>query len=410
MKIVLTTFGSRGDVQPMLALTLGLQKAGHSVLLAGPPEKADWARQLDCPYVPLGADVTACIDTMRSVYSFADIAKFMSLVREGIKAQFRLLPEIVAGADLVVGSSLVFALSSLAEAMGIAYRYIAFTPQLLPSGRHPFPAIRGQGYPRWFNRLSWRMARCTDKVNLNRLINQHRKRLGLKPLDDAWRHILGSRVVVATDRAISSLPLDSDQEAVQTGYMHLDLPDPQSEKLAAFLNAGPEPVYAGFGSMPKNVQIQAVSTVVQAIRSVKRRAVISRFWDAPSAFDQADEDIFFIRNYPHRHLFPRMAAIIHHGGAGTTATAAASGRVQIIVPHILDQFYWGHQIEQGNLGPKPIWRTRLRARKLAEVIDEAVSGKRMQQNARSVAEAIRQTDGVGAAIAGLSGAGELESS
>lgn len=404
MKILMTTFGSRGDVQPMLALTLGLQKAGHSVLLAGPPEKAGWARQLNCPYIPLGADVTACVDTMRSVYSITDIAKFISLVREGIKAQFRLLPEIMAGADLVVGSSLVFALSSLAEAMGIAYRYIAFTPQLLPSGRHPFPAIRGQGYPRWFNRLSWRMARWTDKINLIRLINQHRKRLGLKLLDDAWNHILGPRVIVATDRAISVPPPDADLEAVQTGYMHLDLPDPESERLAAFLHKGPEPVYAGFGSMPKNLQIQAISIIVQAVRSANSRAVISRFWDMPSAFDQAG-DIFFIRNYPHRHLFPHMAAIVHHGGAGTTATAAASGRPQIIVPYILDQFYWGHQINQGHIGPKPIWRSRLKVRKLAEAIDVAVTDSRMQQNAGSVAEAIRRTDGVGATISELLRAG-----
>jgi UDP:flavonoid glycosyltransferase YjiC (YdhE family) len=191
--------------------------------------------------------------------------------------------------------------------------------------------------------------------------------------------------------------------------MHLDLSDPESKKLATFLNAGSEPVYAGFGSMPKGIQIQAISTIVQAVRSQKRRAVISRFWEVTSAFDQ-DEDIFFIRNYPHRHLFPRMAAIIHHGGAGTTATAAASGRPQIIVPHILDQYYWGRQIHQGNLGPKPIWRTRLKARKLAEAIDVAVSDERMHQKAQSVAEAIRRTDGVGAAIAELSWGGENKSS
>lgn len=400
MKIVLTTFGSRGDVQPMLALALGLQAAGHGVRLAGPPEKADWARQLGCRYVPLGADVTACVDTMGAVYSLPDVIKFMFLVREGIKAQFRLLPGIVAGADLVVGASLVFALSSLAEAMGIAYRYIAFTPQLLPSSRHPFPALRGQGYPRWLNRMSWWMAKWMDKANLCRLINRYRLRLNLKAVDDAWRHILGPKVIVATDPAISGLPPDATAAAIQTGYMHLDQPDPGSDRLAAFLKAGPPPIYAGFGSMPEKSHTQALPLIVDAVRTVKRRVVISRFWDASSAFDSA-EDIFFIRNYPHRHVFSRMAAVIHHGGAGTTATAAVSGRPQIVVPHVLDQYYWGHQIYRSHLGPKPIWRSRLKARHLAEAIEQAVSNGRMQQQARSVAEAIRKTDGVGTTLSAL---------
>jgi UDP:flavonoid glycosyltransferase YjiC (YdhE family) len=401
VKIVLTTFGSRGDVQPMLALALGLQKLGHSVLLAGPPEKAGWVRRLNCPYFPLGVDVTACVDTMGTVlFSFSAVMKFISMVRDGIRDQFRLLPEIVAGADLVVGSSLIFALSSIAEAMGIAYRYIVFAPQLVRSGGHPFPAIRGQEYPRWFNRLSWRMAGWTDKANLNRLINHHRNHLGLTPVNDAWLHIVGARMIVASDPAVSRLPEDGVPEAVQTGYMHLKLPDPESDRLTAFLNAGAMPVYAGFGSMPKIGQIQALPIIVEAVKSAGCRAVISKFWDTSSAFDR-DGDIFFVRNYPHRSLFPRMAAIIHHGGAGTTATAAVSGRPQIIVPHVLDQFYWGHQIHQSHLGPRPIWRSRLKARKLAEAIEEAVSDSWFQQQAASVAGTIQRTDGVGTTISEL---------
>lgn len=400
MKIILATFGSRGDVQPMLALALGLQSAGHSVRLAGPPEKADWARQLGCRYVSLGADVTACVDSMESIDSLPDALKFMHHLRDNIKAQFRLLPDIVAGADLVVGSSLAFALSSVAEAMGLAYRYIAFAPQVLPSGWHPFPVFRWHGNPQWLNRLSWWVAKWMHKANLCRLINQCRLGLSLKPVDDAWRHILGHKVIVATDPAIAGLPPDTTAPAIQTGYMHLDQPDPESGSLAAFLEAGPAPVYAGFGSMPRNSQAQALPIIVDAVRAVKRRLVISKSWDTPSAFDAA-EDIFFISNYPHRHVFPHMAAIIHHGGAGTTATAAVSGRPQIIVPHVLDQYYWGHQIYRNHLGPKPIWRSRLKIRHLAEAVELAVSDGRMQQQARSVTEAIRKTDGVGATLSEL---------
>ena len=130
MKIVLATFGSRGDVQPMLALSLALKSKGHDVLLAAPPEKAAWAKQLRCPFHPLGSDVTAFIDAMENAHSLRSAIGFVSFLRNELNAQFDLLPKIMAGADLVIGSSLTFALSTLAESTGIEYRYIAFTLQL----------------------------------------------------------------------------------------------------------------------------------------------------------------------------------------------------------------------------------------------------------------------------------------
>lgn len=144
---MLTTFGSCGDVQPMLALSLALKAAGHDVLLAGPPEKTAWADELGCPYQPLGSNLTDFIDQMKDVYSLHSGLRFVSYVRKEMVGQFGLLPEIISGADLVVGASLVFALSTVAEHMGIPYRYVAFTPQLLPSGQHPFPAVKTHGLP-----------------------------------------------------------------------------------------------------------------------------------------------------------------------------------------------------------------------------------------------------------------------
>jgi UDP:flavonoid glycosyltransferase YjiC (YdhE family) len=401
MKIVLATFGSRGDVQPMLALTLALQAAGHEALLAGPPEKAAWARELDCPYTPLGEDVTDFIDRMPDAHSLKSAVKFISFVRNGIRAQFDLLPKIIKGADLVVGSSLIFALSSVAEAMSIDYRYIAFAPQLIPSGGHPFLAIKTQRLPKWANRLTWTLARLSDKANITCLVNRQRKRMGLKPVADAWYNIMGHKLIVASDRAISEVPPDvTKPSVVQTGYMHLEMPDPKSDRLSRFLESGPPPVYAGFGSMPKLDQIHCVDTIVKAARLAGQRAIISRFWDEPTQYDNA-EDIFFIQKYPHLHLFPKMAAIIHHGGAGTTATAAISGQPQIIVPHILDQYYWGRRIHSANLGPKPIRRSRLSVQKLAAAINACVSDDTFKQTAKATAMAIWKTDGLALTVSEL---------
>lgn len=392
MKIVLATFGSRGDVQPMLALSLALKLMGHDVLLAAPPEKAAWARQLGCPFQPIGSDVTAFIDHMDNAHSFRSAVCFVSFLRNEINAQFDLFPKIIAGSDLLIGSSLTFALATLAESMEITYRFIAFAPQMLPSGYHPFPAFKHQRLPKWHNHMTWRFAGLLDRFNITRLINNHRRQLGLSLIQDAWRHIMGRHVIVASDRAISKVPPDIVEPAfTQTGYMHLNQPDQQLPELDAFLEAGPPPVYAGFGSMPLRDQIRNVPLIVEAARLSGQRAVIGKFWDEPSEFSTSD-DIFFIKKYPHLKLFPKMAAVIHHGGAGTTATTAVSGVPQIIVPHLLDQYYWGNQIYQSKLGPRPIRRSKLTSNRLAAAIRQCLSDEGIRQKARQASEIIKQKD------------------
>jgi UDP:flavonoid glycosyltransferase YjiC (YdhE family) len=389
MKIILATFGSLGDIQPMLALSLSLKSAGHDVLLAAPPEKAEWVKQHGCPFYPLGDNVTAYIDSMKNAHLFHSAFRFVRYLRKELVSQFDVFPKIIAGADLVIGASLVFALSSVAESMGIMYRFIAFTPQLLPSGQHPFMAFKHHCLPKWYNRMTWNIVRLLDRSNLACLINSKRRQLGLKPADDTWDHILGKHVIVASDKALAEVPRDVKLRFTQTGYMHLEQPDQQLPELETFVRAGSSPLYAGFGSMPKNDQAGNVAIIVNAARSVGRRVVIGKFWDEPSEFSGSD-DVLFIKRYPHMKLFPRMAAVIHHEGAGTTAASAISGVPQIIVPHILDQYYWGHQVYKSHLGPRPVWRRRLSSKKLAAAIKECISNNLMQQRAKAVSEMIKK--------------------
>ncbi|MBN1103917.1 MAG: glycosyltransferase family 1 protein [Deltaproteobacteria bacterium] len=387
MRIVLATFGSRGDVQPMLALSLALKSAGHEVLLAAPPEKAQWAKELGCPFRPLGSNFTAFIDGLKDAHSFASGFRFTSYMRREIATQFDVLPGILEGADLVVGASLVFALASVADFMGVPYRFIVFTPQLLPSSHHPFVAFRRHGLPGWYNRLTWKIARMLDSFNLTLILNRRRKQLCLRPIRDAWLHILGQRVIVASDKAIADVPPDVGIGHAQTGYLHLEQQHEDRPDLEKFLRAGSAPVYAGFGSMPVRDQEKNVSIVVEASRSVGRRVVIGRFWEGPSGL-QEGRDVFFIKGYPHLRLFPRMAAVIHHGGAGTTASSAASGVPQIVVPHVLDQYYWGHRVHAARLGPKPIWRAGLNTGKLAAAIEECLANDAIRRSAESASRMI----------------------
>jgi len=404
MKIVLTTYGSRGDVQPMLALALALQAAGQDVLLAGPPEKAAWARELDCPYVSIGSDVTDYIDGMQNAHSPASALRFIGLVRREIVYQLDTFPRLVAGADLVIGASLVFGLSTVAEMLSIPYRYVCFTPQLLPSRHHPFMAFKQQRFPHWYNRWTWWIEKTADRFNLGGLINRHRRQLGLPLVRDIWTHILGTRGIVASDEFVAPIPADARGSFTQTGYLHLQQPHRRLASLESFLGNGPPPVYAGFGSMPVRDQARNLSLIVEAARCAGRRVIISKFWSGTTPYDRAD-DVFFIRHYPHLKLFPRTSAIIHHGGAGTTASGIFSGVPQIIVPHILDQYYWGDRIQRAGLGPRPIWRTRLTKGRLARAIAQSTTDKRMHKKVQEASQTARRKDSLGLAVRTLLQAG-----
>jgi len=388
LKIVLATSGSRGDVQPMVALTLGLRKKGHEVLLVGPPERMEWAKELGCPYQGLGCDVTEFLDSIDNPISIYSAVKFLNYVRNEIRTQFEMLPDITKGTDLVVGSSLMFALSSIAEALKIQYQYVAFTPQLFPSSLHPFPAVKTQTLPGWCNRLSWQLASFGDRFNTEPLVNRYRKQFKLKPLSNLWLHVLGQSPIVACDFQIAEVPPDVIQRPIQTGYMHLHMPKPDYPELEDFLISDSPPIYAGFGSMPPKDQARHVPLFVNAARQLGKRIIISKF-GSKSIDISYTKDVFFIRNYPHEYLFPRTAAIIHHGGAGTTATATRSGRPQIIVPHILDQYYHGYKIFTSGLGAMPVWRSKISLKAITQALIFCFSNPDIQMKAEEVARSIR---------------------
>ena len=309
------------------------------------------------------------------------------LVRQELHSQFKVLPQIIKNTDLVIGSSLMFALSSIAQAMNIKYRYIAFTPQLFSSEYHPFLTIKTQTLPQWCNGMSWKIASLLDKLNLTFLINQYRKKMGLGPIDTAWDHILGEDTIVACDKEVAKVPIDVKKRFIQTGYLHLDLPAATQPDLDRFLQKGEKPIYAGFGSMPPKDQARNIPLLVAAARNVGKRIIIAKFWEKSSEYQSAN-DVFFIKNYPHLMLFPQTDAVVHHGGAGTTATTAISGIPQVIVPHILDQYFHGQKIYLSNLGPKPIWRSKLTLGKLSGALEECLTNPEIKQTAKKTGKSI----------------------
>ena len=140
MKIVIATCGTRGDIQPLIALALALARRGHAAVIAAPPEHGRWIEDCGCPFEALGSDFTAMLSTYPQVHTLKPMMAFIGILRREIRKQLSQLPGIIAGADLVLGASLCCGLHSVAEFKGISYGYIAMAPQILPSSHHPFVA------------------------------------------------------------------------------------------------------------------------------------------------------------------------------------------------------------------------------------------------------------------------------
>ena len=396
MKIILATSGSRGDVQPMLALGLALQDAGHEVLLLAPPENAGWVKGYCCPFRPFGSNFEDFLDEMKDAHTFKAAITFLRFVRREIDIQFSQFPAIIQKADLILAASLCVAAPSFAELFDIPYRFIAFCPQLLPSCFHPTPVIRNHSLPLWLNRQTWWLDKKADGFLIKPIINKKRARMGLKPIHSTLGHLLGNPVMVASDPVLGSVPMDVEQDFTQTGYFHHHQIGKLTPDLEAFLASGAPPVYVGFGSMPKRDLQGIVQLVMEAGRSAGQRLIISGGKGANHL--PTSENCYFADKTPHKRLFPRLSVVVHHGGSGTTATAARAGVPQIIIPHILDQYYWGDRIHRTGLGPRPIRRSLLTAKRLADAISESLSNDVFQGRAKQVAGIIQGQDSIGHAV------------
>ncbi|MFH1136117.1 MAG: glycosyltransferase [Pseudomonadota bacterium] len=397
MIIALAVYGSLGDVQPFVALAEALLARGHEVRLAGPPEYHDLIRARGVDFFPLGANLREFMAGIPDVTKLSAVIRTAFFLHREFEVQLSRLEPVVKGADLALGASLCLGLRTAALLYDVPYRFIVFCPQMLPSAQHPNFLVRNHDRPTWFNRLSWSAVRGVDLFGVRRAVNRRHRRLGLPVVGDFWSHFLGEEVIVASDPEVAPVPPDAAEKYLQTGYWHLPDSGDLSPEIRAFLDAGDPPVYAGFGSMTSGNADQVTQILTRATRAVGRRLIVSRGW-AKLGGNRPDPDILVIGPTPHARLFPRLAAVIHHGGAGTTHTAARAGVPQVIIPHILDQFYWGSRVHRRGLGPRPIWRARLDLGLLAAALGRAVADKDIRRNAAEAAERMTRRNALDEAV------------
>jgi UDP:flavonoid glycosyltransferase YjiC (YdhE family) len=405
LRFLLATYGSRGDVAPMLALGRALTRRGHQVVLAGPPEFAGDAAQRGVDYRPMGQSMEAFL-ARNSGAIHGNRLRLARVIKRDVPAevvaQFELLTDLAREADRVVAASLVFAARSCAEHAGRPYRYIAFAPETFPSRHHPGLGERFQNLPSWFNRFSWWVTHRLDNWLLRMPINRGRARLGLPPIADALEHFADPSLgLLATDAELAPAPDDVRLPDAPTGAMLLDENGPLPEEVEAFLAAGQRPVYIGFGSMPDARPEWTRALIAEAVRRAGCRAIVYAGARAGARLDLGP-DILVVGKLPHDRLFPRVALAVHHGGAGTCARAARAGIPQVILPHLLDQFPWSARLARRGLAPRPLFRRNLTSKALALRIRQALEDPAMRAAAAQLARALAGRDGAEQAAAILS--------
>jgi vancomycin aglycone glucosyltransferase len=274
------------------------------------------------------------------------------LARQNVRDQFRATLDAARSCDLIlVAGALQTAGRSVAEALKIPYVFAAYCPTALRAHDHPPPRmrsrIRSQSLPRLANRWLWMLDERSWNRFFRETVNEQRAALGLPDIASVPRHMTTDLPWLAADPALGPAAATAGMQVTQTGAWLLSnrtaLPDPVEK----FLAAGEPPVYLGFGSMFSPAQTGQI--LLDAVRKLGRRAIVSQGW-ANLAPTDAGSDCICVGDLPHEMLFPRVAAVVHHGGAGTTVTSALSGIPQVVVPHHYDQFYWARRVHQLGIG------------------------------------------------------------
>ncbi len=350
MRVVLSTWGSRGDVEPLAGLAVQLRELGAGVTVCAPPDEEFVAllARAGVSLVPLGPSVRSVVT--RNTAPSPEAA--FRLAAELVAARFETLTVAAREADAIVATGLMPAgARSVAEKFGIRYVLACFHPFGLPS-RHFRPAARpGRQSPADETDIDVLWEHDAQRVNAmyREPLNRHRAAIGLPPVDNVRDHVLTDQPWLAADPILAPWRQMTKLDLVQTGAWILKDERPLPRELAAFLDAGAPPVYVGFGSMAMRTSPGLAQVAIEAIRAHGRRVVLASGW-ADLALIDGKDDCFVVGEVNHQALFRRVAAVVHHGGAGTTTTAAMAGAPQVVVPQIVDQPHWAARVAELGIG------------------------------------------------------------
>jgi sterol 3beta-glucosyltransferase len=400
MKVTMLTVGSRGDVQPFAAFGAGLQDAGEQVRICTHPRFQALVEGQGLEFAPLAQGAVARRGETEEGRRWAEqwsrwMPAWVGLLQDARSVARRRLRDAAAGcdgADVIVASNLTQLLGwQLARDFDVPLvRGLLNAPSYWMARRSRPPVVRALRQLVWLGARPW----------LNRV---RRDALGRPPLPRrepiGTLEAAGGLVLYAFSPAVFPRPKGWGETTHVTGYWFLDRavdPEP-SDALRAFLEGGPPPVYVGFGIQIDHDPPRTTATIVEALRNAGQRGVLQRPPEGLAGAELGD-DMLAVGAVAHDWLFPRCAAVVHHGAAGTTATALRAGVPAVIVPHNSDQFSWGRRMAELRVSPPPIPRRRLSVDHLERALTAAVTDRELRERADALGRRIRDEDGVARAV------------
>lgn len=418
MNILVHTLGTQGDIQPFVALGIALQAAGHRVAICTAEGFRPFIEAHGIGYAYLNNGILDFMQAQAGQAALEGRGNMIELIRAARPIMRRSMEEEWQAAQAVRPDVMIYHPKSLgaqhvAEKLGIPAFLALPLPFYTPTAAFPNPVFGRLRLGGWFNRLSyrpmaWATAMYAGDINafrVNTLGLPKRPRFASPTTTADGRPV---PILFAYSPSVLPVPPDYPPHAHVTGYWFLDR-DPAwqpAPELARFLASGPPPVYIGFGSMGGTDAARRTEVALGALARSGMRGVIASGWGGLAAAD-VPETVHVIPSAPHDWLFERVAAVVHHGGAGTTAAGLRAGRPTVICPFIADQPFWGRIVHDAGLGPAPIPQKRLTVERLAAAIAAAAGDAGMAERAARMGARIRAEDGVGVAVGVVSRAGAV---
>ena len=410
MRVVILSFGSRGDVQPYIALAIALKAAGHQPVLATHAEFAPLIALYGIEHRLVqgnSQELMRSPEGLRWLESNKNPVRFyrglVDLARPLVEVMFESAANAVHDAEAVIFHPLAINAYFAARKRGVP-AWMAGLQPWTPTRELPlavahlgFPLTRRGNY--WshivFEYMMWAAFRSQANA-------WARKHLDMARMPQPFAEVRRDKVPVlyGFSEVLMPRPADWQDNVHITGYWFLDqppgfVPPPDLER---FLAAGPKPIYIGFGSMVDRSPEQTSHLVLDALEKTGQRCVLSQGWSGLSNMRNSDR-VFSVGSVPHDWLFPKMSAVVHHGGAGTTSAAMRAGVPAVVVPFFADQHFWAARVKRAGLGPKPVPKQMLTARRLARALSDVVTNDKMRVRAQAAGEVIRSEQGVARALA-----------
>ncbi|KLP20409.1 putative sterol glucosyltransferase [Fusarium fujikuroi] len=392
LNIVIQVVGSRGDVQPFVALGTELQRHGHRVRLATHGQFDKFVRESGLEFFSIGGDPA---ELMAYMVKNPGLFPSMKTLRGGeIQRKRKMVdemlhkcwssciePDELTGrpfvADAIIANPPSFAHIHCAQALGIPL-HLMFTMPWTSTREfcHPLANLKANGSDMSAtaaNYVSYSLVEWMTWQGLGDIINAWRDTIDLEAIPfsegPCLTETLGVPVTYCWSPALVPKPADWPENIDVCGFFFRDAPKYQPEPaLQQFLASGPPPIYIGFGSIVIDDPDKLTATILDAVRATGTRAIVSRGWSKLGGDSPGDDQVFFLGDCPHEWLFQHVTAVIHHGGAGTTACGLLNAKPTTIVPFFGDQPFWGNMVHAGGAGPAPIPFKALNSSNLAEAI------------------------------------------